>query len=110
VEGAEANNYRVARIGFSMNADSSDRWPVFVTKMVAIARWTDADKKRRVYLISRSDGMFTYCSEHFSDGLDEMRWIVDDKRGASFFDREETALREICSRFSWCGEVPREDR
>jgi hypothetical protein len=62
-----------------------------------------------VYLIARGDGLFSLCSEHLSHDDLEMYWIADDQ-GASIYDSEETAVREIHSRYPWSTEVSREAR
>jgi hypothetical protein len=91
-----------------MSEKISDDWPILIFGHVAVSRWTHPDGKQRVYLIARGDGLFGRWSEHFSDDEDEMCWTPDDL-GASLYDSEETAVREIHSASPWSREVPRED-
>jgi hypothetical protein len=91
-----------------MSDKVSDTWPIFIHGNVAVSRWTHPDGKRRVYLIARGDGLFSRCSEHFSNDEFEMCWISDDV-GASVYDSEETAVREIHSTYPWSREVVREE-
>ena len=88
---------------------SENDWPTFIHGNVAVCRWTHPDGQRRVYVISRGDGLFSRWSEHFSDHEDETNWISDDV-GASVYDSEETAVREIHSVYPWSREVAREER
>ena len=69
--------------------------------------WTHPDKKRRVFLLQRSDGGCNRLVEEFSDDEFEMCWIQVD-RGGSFYDSEETAVREIHGDFPWTTEVSAE--
>lgn len=89
--------------------ESDDPWPQFIHGNVAVSRWTHPSGQRRVYLIVRGDGLFTRFSEHLSDVDLEMCWISDDL-GASLYDSEETAVREIYCAYPWSREVSREDR
>ncbi|MGE5111841.1 MAG: hypothetical protein ACM3JB_13350 [Acidobacteriaceae bacterium] len=85
------------------NSSSVDRWLTFVGRQ-AFCRWTDVQKKRRIYLITLPDGFFTLWTGHFSDDALEMSWI-DDTQGASYYDSEQTAIADIHARFPWSRDV-----
>ena len=84
-------------------------WPTFVDGKRAICRWIHPDGKRRVFLLSRSDGLFARWSEYFSEEEFEMCWVADDM-GGSFYDSQETAVREIHFAYPWSVAVPLEYR
>jgi hypothetical protein len=84
--------------------ERSDAWPVFVDSMRATMCWMHPDRTRRVFLIERTDGTFSKWSEYFSDHEFEMCWIQEDA-GGSFYDSEETAIREIHSTYLWTQDV-----
>jgi hypothetical protein len=75
----------------------------------AICRWTDPCGKERVYLIERPDSLYSYGVMHFSDAEFENCWISQGA-GGSFFDSEETAIREIQAAWPWTRTVNRENR
>ena len=85
-----------------------DTWPRY-TMGKAVCRWTHPGGKQRVYLIARADGLFCYGSMFFSEAEFERCWIPEGT-GGSFFDSEETAVREVHSAWPWSRTVPREDR
>ncbi len=80
-----------------------DDWPVFVTGITALRRWTHPEGDQRIYLIVRSNGTFGRWTEVFSSFNDEWCWIADDRhdRRGSFYDSEDTAEREITSEYPW---------
>ena len=84
--------------------ERSDAWPRFVDGKTIMACWTNPERTRRVFLIARLDGMFSEFSEYFSDHECEMCWI-EVNAGASFYDSEETALREIHAAYPWSRSV-----
>jgi hypothetical protein len=91
------------------NINEIDDWADFAYGHVAIARWTDANGERRVYLIARSDGLFSYWGERFVKYPEEMYWIPDSVR-AGKYDSEETAVREIYAAYPWSRNAIRESR
>jgi peptide methionine sulfoxide reductase MsrB len=68
-------------------------WPSFI-QGVATARWMHPDGKHRVYLIARSDGLFSHSGEYFTDDPNEMCWTPDNVH-AGLYDSEQIAVREI---------------
>jgi hypothetical protein len=89
--------------------DEIDDWPVFAYGHVAIASWTDSNGERRVYLIARSDGLFSFDGAYLSKDPEEMRWIPDNVR-AGKYDTEETAVKEIHAAYPWSRNALRETR
>jgi hypothetical protein len=85
-----------------------DTWPKYVTGR-AICRWTHPDGKERIYLIARTDGWYSLGGMQFSDAEFERCWIPQGE-GGSFFDCEETAVREIHAEWPWSRSVNRENR
>jgi hypothetical protein len=83
-------------------------WPKYVAGK-AICRWTDPSGKERVYLIARTDGLYMYAGMQFSDKEFEKCWIPQGA-GGSFFDSEETAVREIQAAWPWSRMAKRENR
>ena len=71
-------------------------------------RWTHSDGKRRVYLIARHDGAFSYGCEYFSDDRAEICWMPEGA-GGSIFASEEIAVKEIHASFPWSRDVKREN-
>ncbi len=84
-----------------------DRWLHLISGS-AVSRWTSQDGMHRVYLVSRNDGRFSSYSEYFSDHEFEHCWIEEHAAG-SFYDSEETAVKEIYGVFPWSKDVKRED-
>jgi hypothetical protein len=87
----------------------SDTWPIFSYGHVVIARWTHPEGKHRVYLIERSDGLFSYSGERFLDDPTEMCWTPDNVH-TGLYDSEQIAIREILATYPWSCNVPREER
>jgi hypothetical protein len=85
-----------------------DDWPMY-NYGVAIARWTHPDGKHRVYLIVRSDSLFTHTGEYFTDDPNEMCWTPDDVH-AGLYASEQIALVEIEAVYPWTRSVPLEER
>ena len=85
-----------------------DTWPSYVAGK-AVCRWTHPCGKQRVYLIARADGLFCYGSMYFSEAEFERCWMPE-VTGGSFFDSEDTAVREVHSAWPWSRTVPREER
>jgi hypothetical protein len=85
-----------------------DYWPKYVAGR-AICRWTHPSGKERVYLIARTDGLYSYGGMQFSDAEFEHCWIQQGA-GSSFFDSEATAIREIQAAWPWSRTVNRENR
>jgi hypothetical protein len=67
--------------GEMTNTNEIDDWALFAYGHVAIARWTDAQGERRVYLIARGDGLFSFWGEYFCKDPEEMCWLPDNVRG-----------------------------
>ncbi len=86
------------------NSAKSDRWPTFVGGKVAVCRWTNAEKNRRVYLVALRDGLLTYRTEYFSDDPLEMNWC-EDTQGASYYDCQDAATAEVHGKFPWSRDV-----
>ena len=89
--------------------ERSNAWPRFMDGMTPIACWTHPDGDHRVFLVSRRDGTFTKYSEFFSHDKFENCWVPEDS-GGSFFDSEDTAIREIHGQFPWSKDVEPEGR
>ena len=60
---------------------------------------------RRVLIIRRSDGLFRFEVEHWSDEPKELCWIPRGGRSVSLCDSEEIALREAIGRVDWLQEL-----
>jgi len=86
-----------------------DTWPLFIHGHVATARWTHLDGKHRVYLIARSDGLFSHSGEYFTDDPNEMCWTPDNVH-AGLYDSEQIAVKEIHAAYPWSRDVPRKTR
>lgn len=85
--------------------ETQGKWPAFTRGKCALGCWTKPDGMLRVFLVANEDGTFTSWTEYFSEDPYEMCW-VDCTPGASFFDCEETAIREIHAEYPWSKDVP----
>jgi hypothetical protein len=66
----------------------------------------DSSGKKRVLIIRRDDGFYTFQEEHFSDDPFEMCWIVKtSNRSLSICETMETALTEAMGRIHWLSEI-----
>lgn len=92
------------RVPSSASPISRDRWPSFVDGKRPLTCWTKPDKSLRVFMLLNEDGTFSQWSEYFSADPYEMCWIQC-MPGASFYDCEETALREIHAQYPWSKDV-----
>lgn len=90
-----------------MSSSANDNRPLFAYGHAAIARWTDPKGERRVYLIARSDGLFSFWGEYFSNDPEEMCWLPENVRGGKY-DSEETAVKEIHAAYPWSRNLLRE--
>jgi len=62
----------------------------------------DKQRTRRVRIIRRADGTFSFLEEHWSSDSLEQVWIPQtSKRSLPLCDSAETALREAQGRISW---------
>jgi hypothetical protein len=93
----------------SLEYRRSDAWPKFADGRITIACWTKPDRTLRVFMITNGDGTLGRWTEYFSEDPYEMCW-VECTEGASFYDSEETAIREIYSNYPWLRDVEPETR
>ena len=91
------------------NQQIPDTWPIFIHGHVAITRWTHPGGNQRVYLIARSDGLFSHSGEYFIDDPNEMCWTPDNVH-AGIYDSEEIAVKEIHATYPWSRNALREKR
>jgi len=84
-----------------------DAWPVFVDGRKLLARWIHPDGKSRVFLVARSDGLFSKCSERFSEEEFEWCWLPDE-RGGGLYDTAQTAEKNIRLEYPWVAQVKKE--
>lgn len=89
--------------------ERSDAWPRYINGLEAIACWTNQEKTKRVFLIKKSDGTFSYDSQYFSDDEFEMCWILDGI-GKSIYDSKEIAEKEIHGNFPWTKNIKPETK
>ena len=57
------------------------------------------DRKRRVPIVRREDGLYSYITEHFSDHEHEMCWIPTGAKG--LYDSQKTAFQEAQGNVDW---------
>ena len=60
-----------------------------------------ADRQRKVEIVEREDGTFTFNSFQFSHEPREMCWLLSADRGFTLTDTAERAEAEARARFSW---------
>lgn len=62
------------------------------------------DKKKRVNFIQKSNGLFTFEEECFSEDPVEMCWISTERQFLSICDSLDSAILEAKGRISWLEE------
>ena len=97
------------KISNSCPPEKSEEWPKFDSGMQPIACWTNPDQTQRVFLIVRQDGLFSRWEEGFSDDEFIFGWNRSGI-GTSFYDSEETAIREIRISCPWSRDIEPERR
>jgi hypothetical protein len=63
------------------------------------------DGKRRVRIVQRDNGHFSFDEEYFSDEPNEQCWLPYSYSRGSYADSEDIAIREACSRVDWLAQV-----
>ena len=63
------------------------------------------DGKRRVLVVKRDNGYFSFDEEYFSDEPNEKCWLAYGYSRGSYSDSEDIAIREACSRVDWLAKV-----
>jgi hypothetical protein len=66
---------------------------------------TSIDGKRRVRIVKRENGHFSFDEEYFSDEPNEKCWLPYGYSRGSYSDSEDIAIREACSRVDWLAEA-----
>jgi hypothetical protein len=61
----------------------------------------EASGKRRLFILRRPDGAYTFEAQYWSDEPFEMCWIPRGERSVCICDSEEIAMREALDRVDW---------
>ncbi len=90
--------------GLGSSQPRCDDWPNFANGKRPLARWTSTDRTLRIFLIANPDGTFGSRSEYFSNDQYALCWM-EYSGGASIYDSEDTAAREIHDAYPWTRDV-----